>query len=439
MASNESQFVKIRGSSPIQGEITIPGDKSISHRILLLALLAQGRTVVDNFSPAADCRETLAAMLQMGLDCRFEGITMKISEPDQAWREKSHVIYAGNSGTTARLTMGLAGFLGTNGSITITGDPSLSRRPMERVARYLRPMGINIKYLADSDRLPLCLTKPGELMAVSHTIEIPSAQVKSAILIAGLAANGVTEVTQNPRSRDHTEIMLQALGAEICGDGYSIRVTGGSQLRLPTAFTVPGDFSSAAWWAGMAAVSGSISLKDVGINPTRIGFLDALRAMGAIVASSNERLCNGEMVADLHIQEGSLQGVEIGPEMVPLCIDELPALAVVGAFARGKTVVRGAKELRYKESDRLNSIAHVLKAFGANFELYPDGFEVRGNTKLHHANIQSEDHRIIMAGAMLAALVSGVSEIGDTRWLGVSYPSFLEDMGKVTQSFAKQH
>ena len=390
---------------------------------------------MENFSTAEDCRQTLAAVMQMGLDCSHEGNSVLVKGRPPSWAKGNYIVDAGNSGTTARLLMGLAGHLAPGGSLTIVGDKSLSQRPMERVALYLRPMGIRVEYLAQPDRLPLRLDRPGDIFGLSQNITVPSAQVKSAVLLAGLAAGGVTELLQQPQTRDHTELMLEAMGADIHSQGHLISLRGGP-LQMPPNWLIPGDFSGAAWWMALAAVSGQVSLNSVGVNPTRTGFAQILSAMGANITFRNCRSANCEPVGDLLITQGDLQGVEIGPETVPLCVDELPALAVVAAFARGKTVVRGAAELKFKESNRLEAIGMILSAFGAEYSLLRDGFVVRGRAKLHAAQVSSVDHRIVMAASIMAALVPGESRIGDSRWLGVSYPNFPEQFNQVTKSLS---
>jgi len=305
---------------------------------------------------------------------------------------------------------------------------------MERVAKYLRPLGLRIFYLKEQGCLPLRVDNPGLVRGASQEIEIPSAQVKSAVLLAGLAAQGITEITQQPVTRDHTEIMLEAMGADIKRHGHRIQLYGGSSLDFPRRWLIPGDFSGAAWWAALAAVSGQISLKEVGVNRTRTGFADILQAMGAKISISVSSTSNGEPIADLEIAQGELQGVELDPSSIPRCIDELPALAVVATFARGKTVIRGAEELKYKESNRLCQIARMLSAFGAGHELLSDGLVVRGGAKLRPVEFTSSDHRIVMAAMLMAALTPGESRIGDVRWLDTSYPGFIGDFHRATGS-----
>lgn len=395
-----------------------------------MAWICGARSRLDNFSSAGDCLATLAAVEQMGLVCRAEGGRVEVSGLKGS--QGAYLIDAANSGTTARLIMGLAAFQEPGAAITIQGDAMLSRRPMERVARSLRPMGINTSYLERSGFLPLRVERAGTIRGISQVIEVPSAQVKSAVLLAGLSALGVTEVVQRPQTRNHTELMLKALGADINWDGASVRLTGGGTLSFPLEWPIPGDFSCAAWWAAMAAVDGEVTLKGVGVNPTRTGFAEILRGMGAHIEQSGISTYNGEEAADVTVRAGDLTGVGVPPELIPACIDELPALAAVAAFARGRTVVRGAEELKFKESDRLAEIAKVLSAFGADYELLPDGFAVRGRKRLHAARVESRDHRIVMAALIMGALSPGASEIGDVRWLGISYPEFLRDLKTLT-------
>lgn len=410
-----------------------PGDKSISHRALFAALLSGGRGKLENFCLARDCRSTITALAPMGLNCQVqEGIVTVAGPKPGSWSQGSYWVDAGNSGTTARLLMGTAGFLASQGSIVITGDQSLSQRPMERVAKYLRPMGMEFSYLKNPGCLPLKVEGARELRGLSQEIEVPSAQVKSAVLLAGLAAQGTTEIMQRSLTRDHTEVMLEAMGADIVSCGHLIRLRGGGKLKFPEIWEIPGDFSGAAWWLVMAAVAGRVQLYGVGVNPSRLGLVRILEAMGTKLTFSRRRFSHGEAVADILAQAGELQGVEVPPELVPTCIDELPALAVAAAFARGRTVVRGAGELRVKESDRIAEIARMLSAFGAQYEILPDGFSIRGRGRLRAASFSSQDHRIVMAAVIMAALVPGVSCIGETNWLDISYPGFLADLNRIS-------
>lgn len=397
-----------------------------------MALIARGRGKLYNFSPAQDCLETMAAVRKMGLNCLHEDSYVSVCgiSNSEIWSQPN-LIDAGNSGTTARLFMGMAGFLEAGGSITIHGDTSLSRRPMERVAKYLRPMGIDIEYLGQPGVLPLSVKRTGPVAGICQVIEEPSAQVKSAVLIAGLAAQGVTEITQTAVTRNHTELILEAMGAKIIHADSNIRMSGGP-LTFPLTWRVPGDISSAAWWAAMAAVSGQVTLQGVGINKTRLGFIDVLQAMGTKVSLTQLPDSMGEPVADLEISQGELHGIELDPCMIPSCIDELPALAVVAAFAQGRTVVRGAGELRLKESDRILEIARMLSSFGAQCKIFPDGFSVQGGKALRAGQFHSSDHRMVMAAAIMAALTPGTSVVSDLCCLDISYPGFLRDLDRLT-------
>lgn len=423
--------IAIKGARTIQGSLAVSGDKSISHRALLMALVARGRGKLLNFSPAGDCRQTLEAARTFGLDWQLVNDSVEVSgDNSQNWKRKV-VIQAGNSGTTARLFMGMAGFLEPGGSITIHGDSSLSRRPMERVAKYLHPMGLRAVYLDRAGFLPLRMERNEVLQGVSQVIAEPSAQVKSAVLLAGLAARGSTEIHQAARTRNHTELMVEAMGGNIVGDGERIRLDPGP-LTFPRTWTLPGDISSATWWAAMAAVSGQVILENVGLNETRTGFIEILEAMGANVSASKTAKSVGEPVGDLLVSEGRLRGIELDPAIIPRCIDELPALAAVAAFARGETIVRGAEELRIKESNRISEIAQMLSAFGARCRILPDGFAIRGGDKLHWGQFSSRDHRMVMAASIMAALIPGTSFISDSNCIQVSYPDFIKDLDDLT-------
>lgn len=421
----------LEGPRTIQGSLAVPGDKSISHRALLMALIAHGRGRLLNFSPAGDCRQTLEAARNFGFDWQIVNDSVEVTgDNSRNWNQRV-IIQAGNSGTTARLLMGMAGFLEPEGSITIYGDSSLSRRPMERVAKYLHPMGLRTVYLDRPGFLPLRMEKNEVLQGISQVIAEPSAQVKSAVLLAGLAARGSTEVYQAARTRNHTELMVEAMGGNIVRDGKRIRLDPGP-LNFPRTWTLPGDISSAAWWAAMAAVSGQVILKNVGLNETRTGFIQVLEAMGANISVSKTAKSVGEPVGDLLVSEGRLRGIELDPAIIPRCIDELPALAAVAAFAQGETIVRGAEELIIKETNRISEIAQMLFAFGARCRVFPDGFAIRGGGKLQRGQFSSRDHRMVMAASIMAALIPGTSFISDTNCIQVSYPGFLKDLDNLT-------
>lgn len=426
-----TEYIEVQGGRQARGCLRVPGDKSITHRALFAAHLLGGTGRLHNISLAQDCRSTMAALEQMGSRYRARGNTLWVQGPNPGWTRGQYAVDAGNSGTTARLLMGAAAFLRPPGSVVISGDASLSRRPMERVARYLRRLGIQVTYLGEPGYLPLRVEAADELRPRRQEIVEPSAQVKSAVLLAALAVPGEVEVVQWVSTRDHTEVMLTAMGADICRQGTQIRLKGGSQLAFPEDWRIPGDFSSAAWWLALAAVSGRVRLKGVGVNPTRLGFANILAAMGARVSIEETGVSMGEAVADIRGEEGELKGIAVPPEIIPTCIDELPLLAVVAAFARGETVVRGAGELRIKESDRLAELGRLLTAFGADFDLLPDGYVVRGGGRLKAAEFVSHDHRLVMAAAIMAVLVPGRSRIGAAGCVGVSYPGFWEDLEQV--------
>lgn|SRR5690554_178196 len=419
----------VHGAYSFQGDLALPGDKSISQRALVLAPIARGHGRLENLNTGWDCQATQKSVEQMGLKFVNEDGGVEIADKSPQWN-RGGVVEAGNSGTTARLFMGMAGFLASGASYIIQGDASLSRRPMERVARHLRPMGLEITYLGTPGCLPLRIEANEELQGIRQLITVPSAQVKSAVLLAALSAQGDTEI-HTPLTRNHTELMLKAMGADIQWQGQWIRLAPGD-LVFPRRWWIPGDFSAAAWWAAAAAVAGQITLRGVGVNYTRTGLLEILTAMGAKIRYSKITTSMGEPVADVEVRAGDLQGVEVDPSLIPRCIDELPVLAVVAAFARGRTVVRGAAELRVKESNRLEEIATLLSAFGVGVELMHDGFVVTGQHRLHGAEYEGRDHRMVMAGLVMAALTPGTSMIGDVRCVGVSYPKFLRDLRQLT-------
>jgi len=414
-----------RRRGPLRGTIAVPGDKSISHRSLLFAALATGETRVAGILEAEDVRSTRRAVEALGALVREEGEELVVTPPE-ALREPGDVIDCGNSGTSLRL---LAGVLsGVPGLSVLTGDASLRRRPVRRVIEPLRRMGANLS-ARDGDRLPPLVVRGGRLRGARHVLEVASAQVKSALLLAGLSAEGETKVEEPERSRDHTERMLLGMGVPVRVEGRAVTVS--PARPRGTSIDVPGDISSAAFFLCAAAgVPGSaVTVRNLGVNPTRTGLLEVLGAMGAEVVRAGEREAAGELRAEVTVRAGELRAVEIGGALVPRLIDELPVLMVLATQARGRSVIREARELRVKESDRLATMGEALCAAGARIELFEDGCTIEGPTRLRGVAVRTRlDHRVAMAMAV-AQLFAGPSEevvLDEVACVATSFPSFFE-------------
>ncbi len=414
-----------RRSGPLRGTIAVPGDKSISHRSLLLGALASGETRVTGILEAEDVRSTRRAVEALGARVREEGAELVVTPPD-VLREPGDVIDCGNSGTSLRL---LAGVLsGVPGLSVLTGDPSLRRRPVRRVIDPLRRMGADLS-ARDGDRLPPLVIRGRTLRGARHLQEVASAQVKSALLLAGLAAEGETTVVEPERSRDHTERMLLGMGVPVRVDGLAVTVS--PARPHGTRVDVPGDLSSAAFFLCAAAgLPGSeVTVRNLGVNPTRTGLLEVLAAMGAEVRLEGERELAGERRAEVTVRAKDLTATEIAGPLIPRLIDELPVLMVLATQARGRTVIRDARELRVKESDRLAAMGETLSAAGARIELFDDGCAILGPTRLRGVAVKTRlDHRIAMSMAV-AQLLAGPAEetvLDDVACVDTSFPSFFE-------------
>jgi 3-phosphoshikimate 1-carboxyvinyltransferase len=409
----------------VGGEARVPGDKSISHRALMLGALADGRSTVTGFLESEDCLATMAAMKAMGAAIEREpdgrlaiaGVGLAGLEPPAA------PLDLGNSGTALRL---LAGILaGQRFASELTGDESLRSRPMERIAAPLRAMGARIE--TDDGRAPLRI-EGAPLKGIDYTLPMASAQVKSALLLAGLWAEGRTTVRSPGPSRDHTERMLLGMGValEEDEDRQVVSLRGPAERLRAIDLEVPGDFSSAAFFlvAGCLGAAEGLLIRNVGVNPTRIGLLTALDAMGARIELRHPRRAGAEPVADLYVEQSELNGVDVSPEWVSLAIDELPILFIAAAAARGRTRVRGAEELRHKESDRLAVMAEGLSALGIGVQEQPDGLIISGG-QMSGGRIDSHgDHRIAMAFAVASLAARGVIEISNTAQVATSFPGF---------------
>ena len=408
----------------IGGELAVPGDKSISHRALLLGAVADGRTTIRGFLNGEDCLATLAALRAMGVEATLEGSDVRIKGVGAAGLQASSgPLDLGNSGTAVRL---LAGVLCAQPfDSVLTGDASLRSRPMERVAIPLRAMGAAIETRAGT--APLEIGGGRALRGIDYTLPVASAQLKSALLLAGLWARGTTTVRSPGPSRDHTERMLKTMGVGVeAHSDHTVSLTGPARPG-GRDLEVPGDFSSAAFFlvAGLLAADDALVIRDVGVNPTRTGLLEILRRMGGRIQIKNLRNRDGEPVAELVVRRSELRGVEVGPAFAPLTIDEFPVLFIAAACARGRTVVCGAQELRHKESDRLSVMAEGLRALGISVEESADGLTVQGGV-LSAGRIDSHgDHRVAMAFAVAGLAANGPVEILGTEQVSTSFPGFL--------------
>ncbi|NLP36437.1 MAG: 3-phosphoshikimate 1-carboxyvinyltransferase [Firmicutes bacterium] len=423
--------MKIIPKGPLRGEITVPGDKSISHRSVLLGALAKGRTRVQGFLAAADCLATIDCLRLLGVPVTVKGSTVLIEGAGwEKLQEPGNILDCGNSGTTARLILGI--LAGQPFFSVVTGDESLRRRPMGRVTEPLQQMG-GCFWGRDRGRLLPLAVKGGSLKPITYHTPVASAQLKSALLLAGLFAEGTTTVIEPQQSRDHTERMLKAFGAEIYQEGTTVAVTGRPKLA-GQEIEVPGDISSAAFFLVAASIvpGSDLMLRNVGVNPTRTGIIDVLQQMGARLKLENRRLVNGEPVADINVQSAELQGVEVRGALIPRLIDELPVLAVAALFARGRTLVMDAQELRVKETDRIAAVAEEFAKLGAKVLPTDDGFMIDGGQDLTGGTADSRgDHRMAMALSIAALRSSAPVTINDFACVSVSYPDFGETLEKL--------
>jgi 3-phosphoshikimate 1-carboxyvinyltransferase len=422
--------LQIEPANALRGDIHVPGDKSIAHRALLLGAIANGWTRIAGVPRSADVSATIRALGACGVQIqRNDDAVIVQGGGRDALRVANRTIDCGNSGTTMRLLMGV--LAAHEGSVELTGDASLSRRPMGRVAEPLQRMGADI-VLSGNGVAPVRMCGSAALQGIDYTLHVASAQLKSALLLAGLAANGRTHLRGKLHSRDHTERMLPRFGASLHVEHDEIAIDGGQRLR-GTFVEVPGDPSSAAFWIAAALITqrSELTIRDVSLNPTRTGFLDAARGMGARIQTALRR-SEPEPVGSVHVCSSDLHSLKIGAEEVPALIDELPLLAVLATQAQGRTEVRGAAELRVKESDRIEGIAAMLRAMGAQVETFPDGFAIEGPQRLRGAVIDPcGDHRIAMAAAIAALAAQDATTIHDAECAGVSYPSFFSTLRSV--------
>jgi 3-phosphoshikimate 1-carboxyvinyltransferase len=430
----------VQPAKRLTGGVAPPGDKSISHRYAMLAALAEGTSELRNFAAAADCHSTLGCMRALGAEVKVEKEKILITgHGPRGLRGSRRALDAGNSGTTMRLLTGI--LAGQEFSTKLTGDASLQKRPMKRVVSPLREMGAKIS-ARDDNFAPLEITG-ARLHAMDYLMPMASAQVKSAVLLAGLFAEGVTSVTEPARTRDHTELALEEFGAAVERHGRTTKIHGlfggnGSAKLSAKSLDVPGDLSSAVFFIAAASLlpESSIAIHNVGLNPTRTAILDLFAGMGASIQMLSLRSSHGEIVGDLAVKAAPLKGGVIEGGQIPLVIDELPMLAALGPYTEEGIEIRDAAELRVKESDRIAALAENLRRMGATVEERPDGLRVEGRRagKLHGAEIDPRgDHRIAMAFAVAGLAADGHTIIRDADCAGVSYPTFFEDLNRLAE------
>ena len=423
----------------LRGSIRLPGDKSVSHRALILNSIASGTAMVTGLSGGEDVLTTMRCLRSLGVDIEPHGETgdVVVHGSEYLLEEPGDILDVGNSGTSMRL---LSGILASQPFLSVlTGDDSLRSRPMGRIVQPLKLMGAYIMGRAEDTLAPLVI-RGGSLRGIEYTMPVASAQVKSSIMLAGLSAQGETVLHQPARSRDHTELMVRAMGGEVEEDGLSLRL---KPARLSAVdVNVPGDISAAAFWmvAGLCHPDARLTIRSVGINPTRGGILEALESMGARLTREESRLEGGEPVADLLVESSDLKAIEVGKELIPRIIDELPVLAVAACFARGTTVIRDAQELRVKESDRVLTTVMELSRLGASIEELPDGMVIHGTGRLRGGRCRSHgDHRLAMALGVAGLLADGETAVDGAQAARISYPGFWEDMlGLVDGSVAER-
>ena len=423
---------RVKGCSVLRGEVTPPGDKSISHRAVILNSIARGRARLENFSPGDDCFSTVACLRQLGVEIIEESGGVLTVSGLEGLKEPRDVLNAGNSATTMRL---LAGLLAAQPFLSIiTGDESLRSRPMGRLIHPLRLMGAEIWGRGGDSLAPLAI-KGNQLKGIEYRLPVASAQLKSAVIIAALFAQGKTIVEEPAPSRDHTERLLRAMGAKVEGDGTRIILIPGPAPLLPIDLRIPGDISSAAFWlvAGAIHPNAKIKVKDTGINPTRGGIIEVLLDMGAKLSIERERIEGGEPVADLTVESSELVGRQIGGSIIPRLIDEIPLIAVAGSLARGTTIIRDAAELRLKETDRIRATVRELSRLGADIEELPDGMIVHGGRMLKSGECSSYlDHRLAMTLGIAALIAQGETVIHDAEVVAMSYPAFWQDLERLS-------
>lgn len=415
----------------LKGEITVPGDKSISHRSIMLGSIASGITEVHGFLNGADCISSMNCFRQMGVDIDYDGSIVTIHGNGlHGLKAPADTLDVGNSGTTTRLMSGI--LAAQNFSSRVIGDDSICRRPMKRIITPLAMMGADITSERGNDCAPLIINGR-KLKGIHYDSPVASAQVKSCVLLAGLYADGETSVTEPYVSRNHTELMLNAFGGSCTTLGTTATVTSDPVLT-GQKIVVPGDISSAAYFlvAGLITENSEITIKNVGINPTRDGIIDVIKMMGGDITFANVNADSGEPTADITVKTSSLKGCVIEGDIIPKLIDEIPVIAILACFAEGETVIKDAAELKVKESNRIDVMVNNLSAMGADITGTDDGMIIRGGRPLHSAVIHSrKDHRIAMSFAIAAMCAEGETEILDADCVNISYPDFYRDLEKL--------
>lgn len=423
--------IRIKPVRSLQGEIQVPGDKSISHRSVMLGALACGETEIENFLFGEDCLSSIRVIRDLGVKVITEKNRVIVqSEGMDALSEPENILDVGNSGTTIRLMTGILS--GCSFFSVLNGDASIRRRPMQRVVNPLTTMGAKIMARNVDGYTPMAI-RGGDLKAIEYASPVASAQVKSAIMLAGLFADGQTTIIEPTQSRDHTERMLRYLGARLEVNHRRITVWGRPNLK-GRKISVPGDISSAMFFlvAGLVVPDTDLTIYNVGVNPTRTGALEILKKMGADIVLMNEQEINGEPVADIRVRSSNLVGTTIGGDSIPYLIDEIPVLAVAAAMADGETVVQDAVELRHKETDRIIAIVKTLQKLGAEIKEHPDGFTIRGGQLLRGAVCDSYgDHRMAMTATVAGLVAQGETIIEGAGCVNISYPNFFDTLDSI--------
>lgn len=409
------------------GQIKVPGDKSISHRAVMLGSLANGVTEISGFLKGADCLSTIDCFRKMGIDIDINGENVTVHGNGlRGLKKPDEMLYTGNSGTTTRLLCGI--LAGQNFDTSITGDASIQKRPMGRVVKPLSMMGAKI----ENEYCPLYITGT-KLHGIDYKMPVASAQVKTAIILAGLYADGETVIHEIEKSRDHTELMLSAMGADLTVDNLDITVKPTNDLTAVNV-DVPSDISSAAFFLVLGAImpNSQITVTNVGINPTRTGIINVLKDMGADITLENVHTSAGETVADITVRSSSLKGTTVGGDIIPRLIDELPIIAVAAVFADGQTVIKDAQELKVKETNRIRAVVDEFNKCGIDITETDDGMIINGGKSIHGAYFKTYgDHRMAMSLTVLAQLADGESTLDDSDCACVSYPTFFDDFYKL--------
>ena len=409
------------------GQIKVPGDKSISHRAVMLGSLANGVTEISGFLKGADCLSTIDCFRKMGIDIDINGENVTVHGNGlRGLKKPDEMLYTGNSGTTTRLLCGI--LAGQNFDTSITGDASIQKRPMGRVVQPLSMMGAKI----ENEYCPLYITGT-KLHGIDYKMPVASAQVKTAIILAGLYADGETVIHEIEKSRDHTELMLSAMGADLTVDNLDITVKPTNDLTAVNV-DVPGDISSAAFFLVLGAImpNSQITVTNVGINPTRTGIIDVLKDMGADITLENVHTSAGETVANITVRSSSLKGTTVGGDIIPRLIDELPIIAVAAVFADGQTVIKDAQELKVKDTNRIRAVVDEFNKCGIDITETDDGMIINGGKSIHGADFKTYgDHRMAMSLTVLAQLADSESTLDDSDCACVSYPTFFDDFYKL--------